>query len=386
MKRAGTFFILAALAAVGWFYYRNLRGIGPAVLPPAPGVRTATTTSALPLRAPPGVAITVFARDQGAPRVLRMDPEGTLVASIPSRGMVVALPDRDRDGRADNAVTILSGLNRPHGLAFNGSNLFVAETNAIVRYDYDATALTARNPKLIASLPTGGNHTTRTIGIGPDRRLYVSIGSSCNVCVERDSRRAALYAMNLDGSNFKPFATGLRNTVFFSWHPGTGALFGTDMGRDLIGDNLPPDEINIIEAGRDYGWPYCYGANVRDRSFGPKKRTCDTQQPSTLDLPAHSAPLGLAFIPRDGWPERYQGGLLVAYHGSWNRSVPTGYKIVLITDDPLGVRGIEDFITGWLAPDGAALGRPVDILALQGGVLYVSDDKAGVIYKVMVSS
>ena len=194
--------------------------------------------------------------------------------------------------------------------------------------------------------------------------------------------------MNPDGSDFEEFARGLRNAVFFTWSYVDARMWATEMGRDWLGDELPPDEINIIEKGKDYGWPHCYGKNIHDVDFDKnvvyKRKPCmePFETPSYIDIPAHSAPLGLAFVPEEGWPKEYWYDLIVAYHGSWNRNEPTGYKVVrLKLDEDGNFEGVEDFITGWLRPDGA-LGRPVDILLEPGGVMYISDDKAGVIYRV----
>jgi len=235
-------------------------------------------------------------------------------------------------------------------------------------------------------LPTqGGGHFTRTLKFGPDDRLYVSIGSSCNVCVEKDERRAAIYTLNRDGSDFKKFASGLRNTVFFDWSYVDGRMWGTDMGRDLLGDDIPPDEINILEEGKNYGWPNCFGKNIHDTNFDKNvyiQDPCLDKTPPVVEMQAHSAPLGLAFVPEEGWPEDFWYDLIVAFHGSWNRSVPTGYKLVRIKLDAQGnYEGTEDFVTGWLQGN-SALGRPVDILIQSGGTMFVSDDKAGVIYKI----
>ncbi len=209
------------------------------------------------------------------------------------------------------------------------------------------------------------------------------------MCEEKDWRYGKILLVNPETKELKPFASGLRNAVFLALEPGSGRIFATEMGRDYLGDDLPPDEINVIQEGKDYGWPWCYGKQVHDGQFdkaGAKKEFCPQTEPSFVDLPAHSAPLGLAFIPAEGWPKEYQGNLLVAYHGSWNRSVPTGYKIVRLKPDGKGGYGPpEDFITGWLTPENRALGRPVDILALPGGVMYISDDKAGVVYRVVYS-
>ena len=289
---------------------------------------------------------------------------------------------------------VFQNFNNPHGIAFDlGSpfSLVIAEEHQIIRVptysEYDV--------QKIVGLPADGGHFTRTLGFGPDGRLYVSIGSSCNVCNEKDERRAKIFSMNPDGSDFKEFASGLRNTVFFTWHPKTEKMWGSDMGRDLLGDDLPPDEINIIDAGKNYGWPNCYGKNAHDTDFDKNtyiRNPCmePFEMPSAIDVQAHSAPLGLAFIPEappaGGWPREYWNNLLVAYHGSWNRSVPTGYKVVRYKfDAERKYLGEEDFITGWLHQSNGgyeALGRPVDIVVNNDGTAFISDDKAGVIYKV----
>lgn len=380
----------AIIAYAGFFAYRNLRGIGPVIkFPPVPVTQNLKSTG-LPLKLPSEFSISVFASMLGAPRVLAFDSTGTLLVSIPSQGKVVALPDRNGDGSADGIVTVIEGLHKPHGVAFQPmtKKLYIAETDQVALYDYDQRTLRATNNKKVVDLPGGGNHFSRTIGFGPDGRLYIAVGSSCNVCVEKDNRRAKIFVANADGSDLKEFATGLRNSVFFTWHPVTKEMWATEMGRDLIGDDIPPDEINIIKDGRNYGWPYCYGKNVHDTafdSFAGSKEICTKATPSYIDLQAHSAPLGLAFIP-PSWPAEYRDDLLVAYHGSWNRTESTGYKIVRVKLDAQGnYEATEDFITGWLPPIGGsdgALGRPVDLLFGPDGSLYISDDKSGIIYLV----
>ena len=200
------------------------------------------------------------------------------------------------------------------------------------------------------------------------------------MCKESDARRAAISEYNSDGSGFRVFAEGLRNAVGFVFHPQSGTIWTTENGRDHLGDDLPPDEINIIEDGGHYGWPYCYGKNITDPEFGDSNR-CTTAQPSLHDIQAHSAPLGLRFIQSAQFPEKWQGDLLVAYHGSWNRSVPTGYKVVRLDVEGDKIVGEEDFISGWL--QGRTVhGRPVDFVFDSNGALYISDDKAGIIYRV----
>lgn len=394
-------FVIVILLAVRviWFFDTNLRGARPAFGPPAGDIvgemeTLADNTTGFPLTLPDGFSISLFAKDLGAPRVLAFDPGGTLLASIPSRGQVVALPDSNGDGMVDETTIVTSGLNRPHGIAFHPKDktLFIAETDGVAVYDYDQTTHRASNKKNIIDLPGGGNHVSRTIAFGSDGRLYISVGSSCNVCAEVDTRRAAILVADVTGDaqvTPKVFASGLRNSVFFTWHPVTKELWATDMGRDLIGDDIPPDEVNIVRENGFYGWPYCYGENIRDmRFFEPKglnllgSEVCQHATPSHIDIPAHSAPLGLTFVP-SGWPNEYRNDLLVGFHGSWNRSTPTGYKVVRMKLDQQGkYEGTEDFITGWLSGD-RALGRPVDLLFDSRGILYISDDKAGVIYRII---
>ncbi|MDP3740992.1 MAG: PQQ-dependent sugar dehydrogenase, partial [bacterium] len=336
-----------------------------------------SNTTDFPLLLPPDFSIEIFAKDLPGARVMAFDGEGSMWVSQTSEGKISVLGIKD--GKVINQGIKLENLKNPHGLTFDSQNsriLYFAEENKISYIDLQSTGA-----RKIADLPSGKGHFTRTIRLGPDDRLYVSIGSSCNVCNEKDQRRAAIYSMNKDGSDFKPYATGLRNAVFFDWSYVDGRMWATEMGRDQLGDDLPPDEINLVIEGGDYGWPNCYGQRIFDDKFNGDG-SCHDIIPPEIDLPAHSAPLGLAFIPEEGWPEAYWYDLLVAFHGSWNRSEPTGYKIVRIKlDDKGNYEGTEDFITGWLTKDGA-LGRPVDILVQPGGVMYISDDKAGVIYKV----
>jgi glucose/arabinose dehydrogenase len=344
------------------------------------------------LKLPPGFAISVFARDLEGARVLALDPAGNLLVSLTSRGRVVALPDKDGDGTADTGATVLEGLNKPHGLAFGPeepARLYVAETHQVAAYDYDPERLTATYSQKIVDLPPGGRHFTRSLVFLPpprEHRLLIAVGSSCDVCEEQDWRYAKILEVDVNdrNGNLSTYAAGLRNSGFMAIHPQTGHIWATEMGRDHLGDDLPPDEINLILKGDHYGWPYCYGKRVHDDKFDPtgtQREFCKNTIPSFIDIPAHSAPLGLAFFPA-AWPREFRYDLLVAYHGSWNRTGPTGYKVVRYRLDGAGnFKDVEDFITGWLTPAGA-LGRPVDILIQDDGVIFISDDQAGVVYRV----
>jgi glucose/arabinose dehydrogenase len=402
------FALFLAIMWAGLFYWRHLRGAAPAFTGPpqdiaelmedtwggkTPASQSKNTTG-YPLKLPPGFSISIFAKNLGKPRVLALDAPGTLLASIPSQGRVVALPDADRDGVSDKTITVVDNLNRPHGMAFHPQDpqkLYIAEVEQMALYDFDSDRLKAAQRRKIAAIPSGdGRHWTRTLLFSPDaQRLLVSVGSSCDTCVEKDPRHGTIQVLDADGGKLKTFATGLRNAVFMTRHPVTGQVWVTEMGRDFLGDDLPPDEINIVEEGKDYGWPWCYGKQVHDGNFDPtgkKKPFCKKTMPSYIDIPAHSAPLGLTFVPATpAWPQEYHYNLLVAYHGSWNRSIPTGYKVVRYKLDSRGqYLGEEDFISGWLTPKGA-LGRPVDILISPDGVMYISDDKAGVVYRITYS-
>jgi glucose/arabinose dehydrogenase len=334
---------------------------------------------------PAGFQISVYAAGLGQARLMIWSPEGALVVSEEgtTNGRVSILTDRDGNGIADERVTFAQGLRNPHGLAFRDGYLYVAAENQVVRYRWQGGAAAQGNPEVvIPSLPTGG-HATRTIGFGPDGKLYLAVGSSCNVCVEQDQRRAAIFQYNADGSGGRLYARGLRNAVGFVWQPGTGALWATNNGRDGLGDDTPPETINLVHDGDDFGWPYCHSGRIADPQFGQQGSCATTAKPS-FEMQAHSAPLGLAFYTGQNFPANYSGDLFVAYHGSWNRSTPTGYKIVRArfqNGQPTGQT--EDFATGWLPNDSrSSWGRPVDVSVGPDGSLYVSDDALGVVYRI----
>ena len=339
------------------------------------------------LHVPPGFRISLFARTE-SPRMMAFSPGGVLLATSESAGTVTALPDPQHNGQATRRVTVLKDLNGPHGIAFHDGQLYVAEVTRLLRYSWDETHLQAANPVVVADLPESlGGHMTRTI-LFANQKLYVSAGSSCNVCSEKDPRRAAVVEMNEDGSGRHLFASGLRNAVGLAFNERTRTVWVTDNGRDWLGDDLPPDEIDDLGSqGGDFGWPFCYGNQVPDTSFGGTAERCRLTIPPRVELQAHSAPLGLIFYTGQMFPTEYQGDLLVAFHGSWNRSVPTGYKVVRVKMNERGeAEGVQDFITGWLPPAetrrGKWMGRPVGLAIGPDGSLYVSDDGSGSIYRV----
>jgi glucose/arabinose dehydrogenase len=352
-----------------------------------------------PLTLPNNFNISIFAQDLGKPRVLRFDPKGNLLASLIDSGRVVAINDVNNDGKGE-VKTLIIDLKLPHGIALKcdgkliskapGScDLYIAETDKVSLYTYDPESVNAVFVKKLFALPADGynNHFSRTIEIfnyKGEPKLFTSIGSSCNVCNEKDSKRASVLISNLDGTNLHVFSSGLRNSVFLEQKPGTEEVWATEMGRDQLGDDIPPDEINVLEEGKFYGWPNCFDDKVQDLAFDASvqaKEKCANSTVPKVKLQAHSAPLGLDFAPED-WPIQYANSILVAVHGSWNRSIPTGYEIMRIVLDENGnYKSTEDFITGWLETNGEVLGRPVDVES-NGSDVYISDDKAGVIYKV----
>lgn len=395
--------LILALVGLGWvgvFYYQNLRGVGPALFPPA-GDITQTVTSTKPvaskpinngsLKMPDGFAVSVFAKNLPGARVMITDYDGNIWLSQTGQGKISKLTIKD--GNLVKQTTVLNGLQNPHGLAFdpdNSSVLYIAEETRISKTTITPTGVGPLQK--IIDLPPKGNHFTRTLGFGPDGRLYVSIGSTCNVCHESNVEYASIWSLNKDGSDFKETAKGLRNSVFFVFNKNDGKMWATEMGRDLLGDDIPPDEINVIALNAqntlDFGWPNCYGKNIHDTVFDKNtyiRNPCmePFETPSHIDIQAHSAPLGLSFVPSAAqWPSDYKNDLLVAYHGSWNRSVPTGYKVVrLHLDDAGNLLSQTDFLSGWIKGK-AANGRPVDIIFAADGKMYLSDDKAGVVYQI----
>lgn len=377
-------FVLLAIL----FIALRFKGALPAVLPPSPP-RTNTETGNTPvkndlgLKLAEGFSIDIYAQDLGAPRDLLFDQNNTLLASISSRGQIVALPDKDADGRADKTITILENLKRPHGLAFFDNNLYVAQETQVARYIWDSQNFVAKLDKSLFNLPAGGRHFTRTIAFRDDGTMYVSLGSTCDVCYENHPYLAAIIVSDKNGKLPEVFAKGLRNSVFITVNRQTQKLWATEMGRDFLGDRRPPDEINIIEKDKDYGWPNCFGDKIPDTNFSQSadQRPCQNTQTPAYQICAHCAPLGLTFITSAKFPQNWQGDLLVSYHGSWNSSIPVGYKVVRLNVEGEKVAGEEDFLSDFLQGN-QTKGRPVDLAFSQNGDLFISDDKAGVIYRI----
>ena len=336
------------------------------------------------IRPPEGFRVRLYAEDIPNARFLRFTPSGDLLVSQPRRDQILLLHrDDDGDGRPDGRQVLLDDLVLPHGMDFHEGWLYVAETNAIGRIRFNASerSLSGDFERIVTGLPSGGHHWSRAVRIGPDGAMYVTVGSSCNVCEEEDARRAAMLRYAPDGSGEEIYATGLRNAAGFDWRPETGELFATDNGRDLLGDDFPPCELNRIEPGGFYGWPYANGDNVMDPDLGAgqTERIAAAIEPSH-GFHAHNAPLGITFV-RGNTSPAYRGAALVALHGSWNRTRKDGYKVVSLHWAPDGSISERDFLVGF-EKDEDVIGRPVDVAEGPDGAFYVSDDYAGAIYRV----
>ncbi|QQG43990.1 MAG: PQQ-dependent sugar dehydrogenase [Candidatus Roizmanbacteria bacterium] len=378
-------FLIIFFLAVGFFLFKNKVGdIRPAVLPvkPLPTNNTNITPANLPLKLPSQYTLGLFAENTGNGRDLEFSPGQTLLVSITSEGEIKALPDKNQDGRADSVKTVLTGLKNPHGIAFYNGKLYVAEETKISRYNWNEQNLEAVFDKTLFNIPQGGRHFSRSLAFDSKGNLYVTVGSTCDVCRENHPWLSAVIVSDAQGNNPRLFASGLRNSVFIAVNPETNELWGTEMGRDFLGDNAPPDEINIIKDGENYGWPNCYGDKIPDANFN-QNANCSNTEPPVYRIQAHSAPLGLVFINSPQFPADWQGDLLVAYHGSWNRSSPVGYKIVRMNVEGNQVLEEEDFISGFLE-ESQVIGRPVDLVFDKKGNLYISDDKSGAVYIVTI--
>ncbi len=333
-----------------------------------------------PLKVPPGFRAGLFAQGFNKPRLMAVAPNGDVFLSDTRAGRVFVLPDRDGDGHADAKVVFASGLDRPHGLAFHGGYLYVANNASVVRYRYAPGQTKAGGPaQKVADLPKDGEHETRTLTFGPDGRMYVAIGSSCNACTEKNPQRAGVRVFDADGRNGRTYATGLRNAVGIVFVGNT--LYANTNGRDYLGDNTPPEAFFRLKAGGNYGWPRCLVTRPNQAQTGdPAYRgaNCRAVQRPFATVTAHSAPLGLTVYDGTRFPTAYRGQLLGALHGSSIRAMRSGYKIVRI--DPRSGQ-VTDFVTGFLRGQ-EVLGRPVGVTVTRDGSLLISDDLNGMVYRV----
>lgn len=336
------------------------------------------------LTAPVGFKVSVFASGLAGARLMAVAPDGTIFVALQGKGEIVALTDKNKDGKADATEVVASGLTRPHSVAYQKGWLYIATNPAVLRVKY-ANGKAEGTPEKFIDLPVSTtSHWTRTIAFGKDGRLYVAIGSSCNSCEEEDARRTTIMVYNADGSGGRPFAKGMRNAIGFDWDA-SGVMWADDMGQDKLGEEMPPDEINRIAEGKHYGFPYFVGNNVPNTDLPNARGSLKAEDavPPAFALPAHSSPIGVAFYKGNKFPAAYRTSLYVAIHGS----SPTARKerlpgkiVRIIIKDGKAV-GSEDFVTGFLK-DGQVLGRPAGLVTGTDGALYISDDNKGFVYRV----
>lgn len=334
-----------------------------------------------------GFTIEVYAQDLQDARMLATHG-GHVYLTRPTQGDVLRFVDDDSDGIADSTIAVASDLPTVHGIAFHEGVVYLATPQALYRGSVDEEGDFQGVEPTLEDLPDGGQHPLRTLGVGPDQMLYISVGSSCDACPETNPEHATMLRAPLDGESREIFAEGLRNTIGFDWHPDTGKLWGMDHGSDWRGDDLPPEELNLLEMGNNYGWPYCFGKQqvdpiIDDPPGTTKEAHCEDTTPSVHEYQAHGAPIGMVFYDGEGFPAEYTGDAFIALHGSWNRYPPTGYKVVRLGFEGGEPTEFEDFVTGFLSADGETqFGRPAGIVVAPDGALLFTDDDNGMVYRV----
>ncbi len=341
---------------------------------------------ALPLekiKLPPGFSISIYVTGVKNAREMALGTNGTLFVGSMNAGNLYAVTDRDKNNQGDEVIKIAGGLNMPSGLAFRNGSLYVAEVWRVSRYDNIESQL--KNPPKPAvvydKLPRDGHHGWKFIAFGPDGMLYVPVGAPCNIC-RPDAQHGVLNRMNADGSGFEVFASGIRNTVGFDWHPVTKELWFTENGRDEMGDNVPPDELNRApQKGMNFGYPDCHAGSIPDPEFGKEPCSSAKFTPPAMNLTPHGASIGMRFYTGTMFPQEYRNQIFIAEHGSWNRKDPIGYRVMVARLDGNKVVKYEPFAEGWLQ-SGKAWGRPSDVLVMPDGALLVADDEADTIYRI----
>lgn len=335
------------------------------------------------IKLPDGFKISVYAEVSNA-RSLCVSPAGTVFVGT-RNDKVYAIPDKNNDGNADSVYEIASGLNSANGVAFKDGSLYIGASSTIYKMDnIESNLVNPPKPTVVYDkFPSDAHHGLRYISFGPDNKLYVGVGAPCNVCIPTKPYYGTICRINADGTGFEIYATGVRNSVGFDWNPDTKEMWFTDNGRDNLGDTIPSDELNKApQAGMNFGFPYCHQGNIPDPEFGKGKNCADYTPPVKL-LGAHVASLGIRFNKENKFPAEYKNAIFIAEHGSWNRSIPDGYRVVVLKMDSTG--NYSDpipFAYGWLQDNKEANGRPVDVQFLKDGSLLVSDDYNGVVYKI----
>jgi len=348
-----------------------------------PGVPPTIDARLKSIKLPQGFRIAVYESNVPRARSMVLTPGGTLFVGTRDAGNVYAVLDTNKDQVADRVITIAQGLDMPNGVAFYDSALYVAEVSRVIRFDKIERRLGNPPAPVVVndSFPADHSHGWKFIRIGPDKKLYVPVGIPCNNCLRSDERYGTIMRMNMDGTGLEVFAKGIRNTVGFDWDPATKELWFTDNGRDNLGDNVPPDELNHAPVkGLHFGNPYCHGTNIPDPEFGSLRPCSDFVAPA-IELGPHVASLGMRFYNGEMFPREYKQKIFIAEHGSWNRSTPIGYRVTMVTVQNGIASDYRVFAEGWLQ-SGGAWGRPVDVLVMPDGALLISDDEAGMIYRV----
>ena len=362
---------VAGIASVSCYYPA---GKLPSTQNPAEGIKN--------IKLPPGFIIETYIDGVANARSMTLSPGGVLYVGTRNAGKVYAV--RLKAGMKE-VFTIAQGLREPNGVAFKDGSLYVAEIHRVLKFENVEASLGKTIPHTVVNdgFPSEASHGWKFMAFGPDGKLYVPVGMPCNICEQQDRRFGTIMRMNADGSGLEVYASGVRNTVGFDWQPGTRALWFTDNGRDWLGDDLPPDELNAApKQGMNFGFPYCYGKNHPDPEF--ENKDCSKYEPAALELGPHVAALGMRFYDGKMFPEKYRRCIFIAEHGSWNRSRPIGYRVMAVELRDNKPISYEVFAEGWLSGL-SAWGRPVDVQVMPDGSLLVSDDKAGAIYRISYS-
>jgi glucose/arabinose dehydrogenase len=335
------------------------------------------------IKLPEGFRIDYYAKDVDNARSMALSESGILFVGTREEDKVYAVVDENKDGKADEVVEVASGLTSPNGVAIRNGDLYVAEISRVIKFpSIEQNFRNKPKPEVVNDqFPTDAHHGWKYIAFGPDNKLYVPVGAPCNICDPEKPIYASITRMDPDGKNLEVYADGVRNTVGFDWHPETKHLYFTDNGRDMMGDNIPPDELNrATEKGQHFGYPYCHAGTISDPEFG-KKHNCNDYVKPVQNLHPHGGSLGMKFYTGNMFPEEYRNQIFIAQHGSWNRSEKIGYSVATVTTDANGQTTHKTFAEGWLEGQ-EDWGRPVDVLVMPDGSMLVSDDKNDAIYRI----